>query len=301
MSDIDESRIALWRKNYAPDASDIEFHNFVEIIRRTGLSPEARQIYMTSRWDRKKEKNVYTILTGIDGYRLVADRTGKYAGNDDPVFDDERKPSKASVTVYKMVGNTRCPFTSSARWDQYYPGDAQGFMWKKMPHLMLGKCAEALALRKAFPAELSGLYTNEEMEQSGEVVEAAPAGGRKSAKQEAASLTKEFKQEDIQEDPQHNAVAQMLKEFAPFKVDKRHLEVYIGQRSKLSQPVPALNFTQEQFGWCRELFEAFKTKKVTIESFSAKLYGSKPAAAAVKATKAKQQDEFSMDEPPPHE
>jgi hypothetical protein len=77
------------------------------------------------------------------------------------------------VTVYKIIGNVRCPFTASARWDQYYPGDEQGFMWRKMPHLMLGKCAEALALRKAFPAELSGLYIKEEMDQA-DAEQAAP-------------------------------------------------------------------------------------------------------------------------------
>jgi hypothetical protein len=115
-----------------------------------------------------------TVQVGIDGFRLVADRTGAYAGNDDPVYDDESKPQKATVAVYKIVGGMRCPFTATARWSQYYPGDKQGFMWNKMPHLMLGKCAEALALRKAFPAELSGLYTDDEMAQAGEsqVVEA---------------------------------------------------------------------------------------------------------------------------------
>ena len=70
------------------------------------------------------------------------------------------------MTVYKIVGGQRCGFTATARWDQYFPGEKQGFMWKKMPHLMLGKCAEALAIRKAFPAELSGLYTQEEMQQA---------------------------------------------------------------------------------------------------------------------------------------
>jgi hypothetical protein len=71
------------------------------------------------------------------------------------------------VTVWKILSGVRCPFTATAHWAEYYPGDAQGWAWKKMPHVMLGKCAEALALRKAFPAELSGVYTFEEMEQSG--------------------------------------------------------------------------------------------------------------------------------------
>ncbi len=167
MSDeLTPERIELWRKSFAAGASDAELGAFVELVRQTGLSPEARQIYLRKQWDKKAGRDTFSPLTGIDGYRLVADRTGKYAGNDDPVFDDEKKPTKATVTVYKLVGGIRCPFTASARWDQYFPGDLQGFMWKKMPHLMLGKCAEALALRKAFPAELSGLYTESEMEQA---------------------------------------------------------------------------------------------------------------------------------------
>ena len=134
---------------------------FIRQCERYNLNPIANQIYPQVRQGR------LNITTGIDGYRLVADRTGKYAGNDDPVYDNEDSPRTASVTVYKIVAGTRCAFTASARWDQYFPGEKQGFMWKKMPHLMLGKCAEALALRKAFPAELSGIYTQEEMEQAG--------------------------------------------------------------------------------------------------------------------------------------
>ena len=133
---------------------------FLSAATRYGLNPIANQIYPQVRG-----KNM-TIMTGIDGFRLVADRSGRYAGNDDPVYDNEDKPQRATVSVYKIVNGERCAFTASARWEQYYPGDRQGFMWKKMPHLMLGKCAESLALRKAFPAELAGLYTKEEMEQA---------------------------------------------------------------------------------------------------------------------------------------
>jgi phage recombination protein Bet len=140
--------------------TDDQLEVFLCASKRYGLNPIANQIYPQLRG------NNMTITTGIDGYRLIADRTGKYAGNDDPVFDDEAQPRKATVTVYKIVGGQRCGFTATARWDQYFPGEKQGFMWKKMPHLMLGKCAEALAIRKAFPAELSGLYTQEEMQQA---------------------------------------------------------------------------------------------------------------------------------------
>lgn len=156
----DKEKIALIKKTVAKDATDDELQLFLYTAKKSGLDPLLRQIHCV------KRKGHMAIQTGIDGYRLIADRTGAYAGNDDPVYDDEAKPRKASVTVYKLVNGQRCPFTATARWDQYFPGEAQGFMWTKMPHLMLGKCAEALALRKAFPAELSGLYTDDEMQQA---------------------------------------------------------------------------------------------------------------------------------------
>jgi hypothetical protein len=85
-----------------------------------------------------------------------------------------------------MVEGTRVPFTASARWkeyvqekDEYEDSRKTGkkvpaAMWAKMPYLMLGKVAEALALRKAFPNDLSGIYTHEEMQQADIQVEAMP-------------------------------------------------------------------------------------------------------------------------------
>lgn len=170
---IEPEKVELIRRAVAEQATSDELKLFLYQVSRTGLDPLARQIYFQKRFNKRRGKSEMTIITGIDGYRLVADRTGQYAGNDDPIFDDEESPRKARVTVYKIIGNMRCPFTASARWEQYYPGDEGGFMWRKMPHLMLGKCAEALALRKAFPAELSGLYIKEEMDQA-EPGESAP-------------------------------------------------------------------------------------------------------------------------------
>ena len=171
-----ESKIDLIKRNVAKGATDDELQIFLHQCRKTGLDPLAKQIYFQKRKNWKTGEEQMTIITGIDGYRLVADRTGKYAGNDDPEFDDyEKIPKWAKVTVYKMVDGQRCPFTATARWSQYFPGEKLGFMWNKMPHLMLGKCAEALALRKAFPAELSGVYTAEEMHQADRQSGSAPA------------------------------------------------------------------------------------------------------------------------------
>ncbi|AIE86367.1 phage recombination protein Bet [Fimbriimonas ginsengisoli] len=158
-----EAKIDLIKRTVAAGATHDELELFFHQARRAGLDPLAKQIYFVKR----KGKGV--IQVGIDGLRLIADRTGKYAGSDDAEFEgasDRGYPSKAKVTVYKMVSGQRCAFSATARWDEYYPGDDQGFQWRKMPHAMLAKCAEALALRKAFPSDMSGLYIHEEMEQA---------------------------------------------------------------------------------------------------------------------------------------
>lgn len=160
-------QIELLKRTVCKGATDDEFKIFCYAVKRTGLDPFVKQIHAVKRWNAKTKREDMSIQVGIDGYRLIADRTEKYAGSDDPVFDNEQNPTKASVTVWKLVQGQRCPFTATARWAEYYPGDNQGFMWKKMPCGMLGKVAETLALRKAFPAELSGVYTDEEMAQAG--------------------------------------------------------------------------------------------------------------------------------------
>lgn len=184
--DFPPEKVELIKRMVAPTATDDELALFLYQAQRTGLDPLARQIVF-NKFNSKNGPKM-SIITSIDGYRLCADRTGKYAGNDDPTFEGEvelgnkvKVPERATVTVYKLVGGVRCPFTATARWTEYYPGDGKDFMWRKMPYLMLGKCAEALALRKAFPAELSGIYTDTEMEQAqtgyveAEYTETAPA------------------------------------------------------------------------------------------------------------------------------
>lgn len=154
--------------------STADFNLFLYVCKRTGLDPLTKQIHPLPHWSTSLGRYVMTIVCGIDGFRLVAQRSGQYAGQDDVQFDVEEltHPNKATVTVYKMLGNQRVAFTATARWNEYAKLDTKGNLtgqWVTMPYLMLGKCAEALALRKAFPNELSGVYTQEEMDQSGTI------------------------------------------------------------------------------------------------------------------------------------
>ena len=163
---------------------------FAKACAESRLSPFKRQVHLIKRYSKAGDR--YTIQTGIDGYRAIANRTGQYAGNDDCTYDDGKTEfqllskklgcTTATATVYRVVGGIRCPFAATAAWESYCPKEEKNaFMWNKMPFLMLGKCAEALALRKAFPEELGGIYTDEEMIQA-EVVN-PPAAAPKQIEQ----------------------------------------------------------------------------------------------------------------------
>jgi phage recombination protein Bet len=162
-------QIEIIKNSVAKGVSDQELAYFLEVCRSTGLNPLHRQIYAIMR------SGKMTIQTGIDGYRLLAHRSRRHVGTDDAVYDTETAahPNKATVTVYKWVAGQRCAYTATARWKEYVQESSP--MWNKMPYLMLAKVAESLALRKAFPAETSGLYTDEEMMQADRVDNSAPA------------------------------------------------------------------------------------------------------------------------------
>lgn len=170
----DDTRKEFIRKNFCGGAPDAMAATFLALCERRRLSPEARHVYLINRAAKDRPAN-WVIQTGIDGYRLIADRTGRYVGSDDPVFEynaERTQIIRATVTVRKLVGGVVGAFTASARMDEYAAG---GPMWGKMPHTLISKCAEALALRKAFPEELSGLYTDTEMDQAETPAIVAPA------------------------------------------------------------------------------------------------------------------------------
>jgi phage recombination protein Bet len=166
------SSLALWTPEQtqliattiAPGCSSDELRLFAYACQRTGLDPFSKQIYAIKRGGKM------TIQAGIDGLRAIAERTGELDGShtewcgDDGQWSDvwlsAKSPAAAKTTIWRK-GSSH-PFTGVARFADYNAG--QG-LWSKMPAAMIAKCSEALALRKAFPANLSGVYSTDEMEQ----------------------------------------------------------------------------------------------------------------------------------------
>jgi phage recombination protein Bet len=157
--------------------SDDQFALFIGRAKATGLDPMGGQISAQARWNKRERRHDMSIITGIDGFRLIADRTGERDGEDETewcgrdgqwvkLWTSNDVPFAARCKVYRK-GHRR-PYYGIAKLKAYKPtsGLWDGSWWIKAPDHMLAKCAEALALRKAFPAELSNMYTRDEMGQA---------------------------------------------------------------------------------------------------------------------------------------
>lgn len=164
-----KQQLDLITNTVAKGATAEELKLFLYTAQKRGFDPLAKQIYFRKTVSNKGDVQL-AFITSIDSYRLTAARTGQYVGSDEPIFGYEQDDRginlvvSAKVTVWRLVQGQRCPFTATVYWDEFFPGEKQGFMWVKMPRHMLAKVAEAHALRKAFPEELAGVHIEEEME-----------------------------------------------------------------------------------------------------------------------------------------
>ena len=161
--------VDLIRQTYAKDLTPDELSLLMADAHHRGLSIVKRQIYAA------KYSGKMTIMVGIDGYRSQAESHPEYAGQDGPYYcgpdmqwseiwlgGSDNPPVAAKVGIFRK--GFAAPIYEIALWSEY--NNTSNGMWKKFPTVMLAKCAEARAIRKAFPAQLGGTYIAEEMDQA---------------------------------------------------------------------------------------------------------------------------------------
>lgn len=167
-----KEQLELIKTQIAPEATNDELQLFLYTAKRSGLDPLARQIYCIHR-SVKLPNGQYgkkmTVQTSIDGFRVIAERSGLYGGQGEPIFEynPEGDLISCKVSVFKFRGDIRYEAAVGvAFFSEYAQTDRSGNLtglWASKKRIMLQKVAEALALRKAFAQDLSGLYTSEEM------------------------------------------------------------------------------------------------------------------------------------------
>lgn len=172
LADFDPRVVDIVRSIVAPDLDDIELAYFLRDCTRRGLDPLARQAYAF-----KSAKGKVTTVVGIDGFRAIAQATGEYRGQTPPEFTDgtswsDMPLADPSKLVAARVGVLRAGFDAPVVATAVLREHAQRTdPWRRMPHVMLAKCAEAQALRRAFPHQLSGAYTQEELHDAPDAID----------------------------------------------------------------------------------------------------------------------------------
>jgi phage recombination protein Bet len=179
MMKVTPKHVAVVRSTVLPAGTPDEVEIYLHKCASVGVHPLDGLIHPSIFRPNDPDERKLVMQNSIDLLRIKSEETGTYAGMDEPEYGpptEKGYPEWAKVTVYKFVKDpeghiTRVAFTATARWSEYYPGEKRGFMWRDKPFLMLGKCAEALARRIAWPKPLSKMYATEEMQRA-EAIEA---------------------------------------------------------------------------------------------------------------------------------
>lgn len=182
--------VAVLRSSLYPGAKDESIRMALSYCRAAGLDPLQKPVHIVPMWDSKAAAYRDVVMPGIGLYRTQASRTGEAAGVSEPEFGPDVTeviggqeitfPAWCRVTVFRLLPNgATAQFTSREFWRENYAvkggrekSIAPNAMWTKRPYGQLAKCAEAQALRKAFP-ELGAAPTAEEME--GKVIDGGAA------------------------------------------------------------------------------------------------------------------------------
>lgn len=173
--DITPKQQALLRNTLCKGADDDELALYITVCNRKQLDPFSGQIHGVKRWDSESRTKVMRYQTGIDGFRIMAHRSGVFGGMDpiqwcadDGVWRDvwlaRTAPRAAKARVYRT--DRERPIEVIAYWDMYVQVKQDGKpnqRWENGGPHMLAKCAEALAIRQAFPIECGGVYTDDEL------------------------------------------------------------------------------------------------------------------------------------------
>lgn len=160
---------AMIRNSFANGASASEFAVLMEVAKARRLNPLLKQIFFVKRWDSQKRCDVWSTQTSIDGLRAIAQRTGLYAGQDEPEWIENARGEVVACKVRVYRKDWGRPCTGVVYWNEYVQTTKDGNptrFWQNMPRNQIAKCAEAAALRKAFPEDMSGLYVDAEMDQA---------------------------------------------------------------------------------------------------------------------------------------